>query len=68
MGVESCIENPPLIDAQETARFVGVTGNTIRRRCSEGLPFARAGSGGKKMFAASDPEKWVEGLKEKVAV
>jgi excisionase family DNA binding protein len=66
MCVEVLVEKPLLIDAREAARFVGVTSNTIRRWCAEGLPFARAGKGGKKMFIRADLRKWVERLKEAV--
>jgi len=53
-----------LIDIKAAAELVGVGQGVIRRWVSEGLPFVRAGRGGKKLFAREDLERWIERLKE----
>jgi hypothetical protein len=62
-------ENSPslLIDAKAAALFVGIGEGVLRGWVACGLPFVRAGRGGKKMFARRDLEKWVERVKEVAA-
>jgi len=60
-------ENPLLLDVRAAAAFVGVGSGVIRHWCADGLPFVRAGRGGKKLFMRRDLEKWVERLKESAA-
>jgi hypothetical protein len=59
--------NPLLIDTNAAAAFVGTTPGVIRGWVAEGLPFLRAGRGGKKLFTRRDLERWIERLKEKAA-
>ena len=60
-------ENPLLLDVRAAAAFVGVGPGVIRRWCADGLPFIRAGRGGRKLLTRRDLEKWVERLKETAA-
>ena len=53
-----------LLDTANAAALVGVTPGVIRGWVLAGLPFVRAGRGGKKMFARRDLEKWIEQQKE----
>jgi len=55
---------PLLIDVARAAEVVGVSVGVIRGWVSEGLPFVRAGRGGRKMFTRRDLERFIEGLKE----
>ena len=55
---------PLLMDITHAASFVGVGVGVLRGWVADGLPFIRAGRGGKKMFARRDLERWVERLKE----
>lgn len=57
---------PLLLDGPAAAAFVGVGEGVLRRWVQEGLPFVKAGRGGKKMFAPQDLKKFVERLKETV--
>jgi hypothetical protein len=57
---------PLLLDITAAARFVGVGSGVIRGWITEGLPFVRAGRGGKKMFSPTDLKKFVERNKETV--
>ena len=57
---------PLLLDINASARFIGVGIGVIRGWVSEGLPFVRAGRGGKKMFDPRDLKKFVEKKKETV--
>jgi hypothetical protein len=62
------VDNTPLLmSIEDAARFVGGIGTgTLRRWCAEGLPYVRAGRGGKKLFDPKDLRKYVERLKESV--
>jgi Helix-turn-helix domain len=55
---------PLLLDITRAAEVVGVGEGVLRGWCAEGLPFVRAGRGGKKLFTRRDLERWVERLKE----
>jgi hypothetical protein len=55
---------PLLLDIVGAAAFVGVGIGVIRGWVSDGLPFLRAGRGGRKMFTRRDLERFVERLKE----
>jgi hypothetical protein len=57
---------PLLLDINAAARLVGVGSGVIRGWVADGLPFVRAGRGGKKMFAVSDLKKFVERKKEAI--
>jgi excisionase family DNA binding protein len=57
---------PLLLDTRGAAALVGVQPGVLRRWVHDGLPFVRAGRGGRKMFTRRDLEKWVERLKETV--
>ena len=57
---------PLLLDTRGAAALVGVQPGVLRRWVQDGLPFVRAGRGGRKMFTRRDLEKWVERLKETV--
>jgi hypothetical protein len=59
--------NSLLIDTNAAAAFVGTIPGVIRGWVAEGLPFVRAGRGGKKLFGRRDLERWIERLKEKAA-
>jgi hypothetical protein len=54
---------PLLLDIVRAAAFVGVGIGVIRGWVSDGLPFLRAGRGGRKMFTRRDLERFVERLK-----
>jgi len=58
---------PILLDSVAAAVYVGVSVGVIRGWVSLGLPFIRAGRGGRKMFTRRDLEKWVERNKETAA-
>jgi len=55
---------PLLLDSPRAAAFAGVSVGVIRGWVSQGLPFVRAGRGGRKMFTRRDLERWVEKQKE----
>jgi hypothetical protein len=55
---------PLLLDINAAARFVGVGAGVIRGWVIDGLPFVRAGRGGKKMFSPLDLKRFVERKKE----
>jgi hypothetical protein len=55
---------PLLFDLAAAAAIVGVGVGVIRGWAADGLPFVRAGRGGRKMFTRRDLERWVERLKE----
>lgn len=56
-----------LLDSKAAAALTGVGVGVIRSWVSDGLPFVRAGRGGKKMFTRRDLEKWIERNKESAA-
>jgi DNA-binding transcriptional MerR regulator len=58
-----CAE-PLLFDIVKAAQVVGVSVGVIRGWVADGLPFLRAGRGGRKMFTRRDLERFVERLKE----
>lgn len=55
---------PLLLDIHGAAVFLGVGVGVIRGWVADGLPYIRAGRGGKKMFVRRDLEKWIERRKE----
>lgn len=55
---------PLLIDVARAAAVVGVSVGVIRGWVADGLPFVRAGRGGRKMFTRRDLERFVERQKE----
>lgn len=55
-----------LIDINAAARFVGVGTGVIRGWVADGLPFIRAGRGGKKMFSPVDLKRFIERQKETI--
>jgi helix-turn-helix protein len=55
---------PLLLDVAAAAAIVGVGVGVIRGWAADGLPFVRAGRGGRKMFQCRDIERWLERLKE----
>ena len=55
---------PLLLDITRAAAFVGVGVGVIRGWVLDGLPFVRAGRGGRKMFVRRDLERFVERQKE----
>jgi hypothetical protein len=55
---------PLLFDSQRAAEMVGVSVGVLRGWVSQGLPYVRAGRGGRKMFTRRDLEKFVERQKE----
>jgi len=57
----------PLVDVPTAASITGTSVGTIRRWVADGLPYVRAGAGGKKMFDAADLRKWIERCKERAA-
>jgi len=57
---------PLLLDINAAARFVGVGSGVIRGWVNDGLPFVRAGRGGKKMFSPVDLKRFVERKKEMI--
>jgi len=57
-------ETPLLIDIRAAAQLVGVGTGVIRGWINDGLPFVRAGRGGRKMFDPRDLKKFVEKRKE----
>jgi DNA-binding transcriptional MerR regulator len=59
-------QEPLLLDINRAALVVGVSTSSLRKWTAEGLPFVRAGSGGKKMYARRDIERFIERLKERV--
>ena len=58
-------QEPLLLDISRAALIVGISISTIRKWTANGLPFVRAGSGGKKMYARRDIERFIERLKER---
>jgi len=58
-----CAE-PLLFDTARAAQVVGVSVGVIRGWVADGLPFMRAGRGGRKMFTRRDLERFVERQKE----
>jgi predicted site-specific integrase-resolvase len=59
-----CAPEPLLIDVARAAEVVGVSVGVIRGWVADGLPFVRAGRGGRKMFTRRDLERFVERQKE----
>ena len=59
-------QEPLLIDISRAALIAGVSASSIRKWTADGLPFVRAGAGGKKMYARRDIERFIERLKERV--
>lgn len=59
--------SPLLLDASTAAAFVGVQVGVLRRWVRDGLPFVRAGAGGRKMYVRRDLERFIERLKETAA-
>lgn len=55
---------PLLVDIAGAAAYVGVGIDVIRGWAEDGLPFVRAGRGGKKMFLRRDLERFIERNKE----
>jgi hypothetical protein len=55
-----------LLDINAAARLVGVGSGVIRGWVTEGLPFIRAGRGGKKMFSPVDLKRFIERQKETI--
>lgn len=55
---------PLLLDAAAAAAYAGVQPGVLRRWVTEGLPYVRAGRGGKKMYTPRDLAVWIERLKE----
>jgi hypothetical protein len=55
-----------LLDINAAARLVGVGSGVIRGWVAEGLPFIRAGRGGKKMFSPVDLKRFIERQKETI--
>jgi hypothetical protein len=65
MGTNAGVSAEPLLfDIVRAAEVVGVSVGVIRGWVAEGLPFLRAGRGGRKMFTRRDLERFVERLKE----
>jgi len=64
VALQSQTVEPLLLDTPSAAALVGVRPGVLRRWVSDGLPFIRAGRGGKKMFVRRDLEKWIERNKE----
>lgn len=56
-----------LLDIATAATLVGVSPGVLRGWVRDGLPFVRAGRGGKKYFTRRDLEKWIERQKESAA-
>jgi hypothetical protein len=56
--------DPLLVDSPRAAAIVGVSVGVLRGWVSQGLPYVRAGRGGRKMFTRRDLEKFVERQKE----
>lgn len=61
------MDEPLLVDVTRAAAIVGVSISTIRHWTSDGLPFVRGGSGGKKMYCRRDLERWIERLKDQAS-
>jgi excisionase family DNA binding protein len=57
---------PLLIDIAAAAKLTGTSVGTLRRWVADGLPYVRAGAGGKKLFDPGDLRKWIETQKEAV--
>lgn len=55
---------PLLLDINAAAKFLGVGAGTMRTFIANGIPFVRAGRGGKRMFIRKDLERWIERMKE----
>lgn len=55
---------PLLLDSPRAAELVGVSVGVLRGWVAGGLPFIRAGRGGRKLFTRRDLEKWIERNKE----
>ena len=64
MSVTQQPEQPLLLDITRAAQLLGVGIGVLRGWVADGLPFIRAGRGGKKMFARRDLERFIERLKE----
>lgn len=60
-------KEPLLVDVRDAAAYLGTTPGVVRGWVAAGLPFIRAGRGGKKMFTRRDLERWVERQKESAA-
>lgn len=59
---------PLLVDVIGAAAIVGVSVGVIRGWVADGLPFVRAGRGGRKMFTRRDLERFVERQKEQAGL
>jgi hypothetical protein len=55
---------PLLLDSPKAAELVGVSVGVLRGWVAAGLPFIRAGRGGRKLFTRRDLERWIEKQKE----
>jgi phage terminase Nu1 subunit (DNA packaging protein) len=64
LGRRKLTEQPFLMDQKQTAAFAGVTEGVVRGWAAEGLPFVRAGRGGKKNFDRRDVIRFIERKKE----
>jgi excisionase family DNA binding protein len=53
-----------LLDSPRAAELVGVSVGVLRGWVAQGLPFIRAGRGGRKLFTRKDLERWIEKQKE----
>jgi len=63
--MDSQTQHAPLpLDSPAAAAFVGVGIGVLRGWVADGLPFCRAGRGGRKMFTRQDLVRWVERIKE----
>lgn len=62
------VSEPFLLDTRSASAFLGVSIGVLRGWVADGLPFVRAGRGGKKMFTRRDLEKWVERSKETAGI
>ena len=66
---ESCSVNNPnveplLLDIVHAAEVVGVGTGVIRGWTADGLPYIRAGRGGRKMFRRADLASWIARMME----
>jgi DNA-binding transcriptional MerR regulator len=63
-AIASVSPEPLLFDVVRAAQVVGVSVGVLRGWVAEGLPFVRAGRGGRKMFTRRDLERFIERQKE----
>jgi predicted site-specific integrase-resolvase len=64
-AIAGVFAEPLLFDTARAAQVVGVSVGVIRGWVADGLPFVRAGRGGRKMFTRRELERFVERLKER---